>query len=268
MTESPLRFARLSGVDLAYLDEGAGPGIVLVHGLGTSAEIWRLLRGELAQHDRVIAVDLRASGRTRERRRRELTLDVLAGDLQELAAALALSGAVVVGHSLGASVALKWALEGPADISSLVLLGADANLASLGPRMLASAAAIEELGLARWLDERWSQNPPFSAASLERIPNEYASYRELVLANDPGDYVRTCRAIAAAEDLSGRLAEVEQRAIVVAGAEDDRTLPEHCRELARLLPHARLVELPGVGHTIPLEAPYETLEAVLSVLPG
>jgi pimeloyl-ACP methyl ester carboxylesterase len=266
MTQSPLRYAGLSGLDLAYLEDGAGPEIVLVHGLGTSAEIWQLVHGELAQHAHVVAVDLRGAGRTRERQRHELTLRVLAEDLHEFGRMLGLSSAVVVGHSLGASVALKWAIERPEEVSGLVLLGADPNLGSLAPRMLASTGAIEEIGLRRWVDECWSKNPPFSAASLERGPEQLVAYRELVLANSPDDYVRTCRAIAAAEDLTRRLGEVEQPVVVLGGVADDRTPLERSRELADLLPNARLVELPAVGHTIPFEAPDATIEAVLSLL--
>jgi pimeloyl-ACP methyl ester carboxylesterase len=265
VTESPPRLAALSEVDLAYRDEGEGPCVVLIHGLGMSGEMWRPVRSELARSRRVVAVDLRAAGATRERRRRELGLGLWAADLRELADSLGLDGVVLVGHSLGAGVALAWALERPDDVLGLVLAGAEAGLSSLAPRMLASAAAVEELGLAGWVDERWSQNPPFSAASVARDPAALAFYRELLLANDAGDYARTCRAIAAAEDLTARVGEIGVPSVVVVGEEDDRTLPEHGRELARLLPRARLVALPGVGHTIPLEAPAAVVDAVLSL---
>jgi pimeloyl-ACP methyl ester carboxylesterase len=267
VTESPRATARLDGLDVAYVDEGAGaPAVVLVHGLGTSAEVWRLVRPELARHARVVSVDLRGAGRTVERVRAELTLPRWAADLRELAEVLQLGRAVVAGHSLGASVALEWALERPDDVAGLALLGADANLSSLAPRMIANADAIDELGLPRWVDERWVHNPPFSAASLQRSPELLGFYRELVLANDAREYARVCRAIAAAEDLTGRLRELRQPAVVLAGAEDDRTLPDAGRELARAIPDARLVELPGIGHTIPLESPRETVEAILDLL--
>ena len=66
--------------------------------------------------------------------------------------------------------------------------------------------------------------------------------------------------------LSGRLGEVGHPVLVVVGGLDDRTLPEHGRELARALPNARLVEFPDAGHSIPLEAPEETAEAIAAFL--
>jgi pimeloyl-ACP methyl ester carboxylesterase len=84
----------------------------------------------------------------------------------------------------------------------------------------------------------------------------------MLLANDDGNYIRTCVAIATSEDLTDQLGDVMQPALVILGGDDDRTLPEHGRELARRLGRGALVELPGVGHTLPLEAPAEIAAAV------
>jgi len=132
--------------------------------------------------------------------------------------------------------------------------------------MLAAAERIESAGLQTWVDEFWSKNPPFSHASLRRDPSILDEYRTRLLENDTIDYVRQCRAIASAESLAGRLGEVEQPALVVVGADDDRTLPEHGRQLANAMPRARLVELADVGHTMPLEAPDETAKAITDFL--
>ena len=150
-----------------------------------------------------------------------------------------------MGHSLGASIALKIALERPDDVAGLVLIGPDPNLSNLAPRMLAAADRIETMGLEAWVDEHWSQNPPFSDSSLERDPSVLEEYRALLLENDPDDYVRQCRAIAAAESLAGRLGDVTCPALVIIGGSDDRTLPEHGRGLAEELANARVVELPA-----------------------
>jgi len=56
--------------------------------------------------------------------------------------------------------------------------------------------------------------------------------------------------------------------LVLIGGSDDRTLPEHGRALAHEIPGACVVELPDVGHTIPLEAPAETARAVETLVPG
>ena len=245
---------------------GEGVPVVLLHGLGLSGALWNRVRDAFGPGYQLIVPDLRAAGDTREIEHEELSLERWADDLVGLFAALGVERPVIVGHSLGASIALKVALEHPEHVRALVLIGADATLSNLAPRMLASAERIETMGIETWVAEYWSQNPPFSSESLERAPEILAEYRDLVLANDPADYVRQCRAIAVAEDLSGRLGEITQPALVLIGAKDDRTLPEQGRALAEQLGDARVTELPNVGHTLPLEAPDAVATAVRTFL--
>lgn len=245
---------------------GEGMPVVLIHGLGLSGALWNRVRDCFRPGYQLIVPDLRAAGDTREIEHAELSLGLWADDLVGLLAALGVERPVLVGHSLGASIALKVALEHPNDVRALALIGADATLSNLAPRMLASAERIEGVGLESWVSEHWSKNPPFSAESLDRDPEILGEYRDLVLANDPVDYVRQCRAIAEAEDLSGRLGQVAQPTLVLIGAKDDRTLPEHGRALAERLGDSRVVELPNVGHTLPLEAPAAVAAAVSAFL--
>jgi pimeloyl-ACP methyl ester carboxylesterase/quercetin dioxygenase-like cupin family protein len=250
------------GAELHVEAAGDGRPVVLVHGLGLSGALWNRMRDSFGEGCRLVLVDLRSAGRSRELERRELTLARWAADLGEVVRRLELDRPVLVGHSLGASIVIKYALERPDEAGPLVLIGAEADLSELAPRMLAAAERIESIGLPTWVDEFWSKNPPFSQSSLRRDPSILDEYRAQLLENDTIDYVRQCRAIASAESVAGRLGEVEQPVLVVVGADDDRTLPEHGRQLANAIPRARLVELADVGHTMPLEAPDETAKAI------
>jgi pimeloyl-ACP methyl ester carboxylesterase/quercetin dioxygenase-like cupin family protein len=245
---------------------GEGRPIVLIHGLGLSGALWNRMRAAFGPGYQLVTFDLRGAGTTRELRPEELSLARWADDLGALLGALGISRPVLVGHSLGASVALKYALERPDDVRALVLIGADPNLSNLAPRMLTAVERIEGLGIEAWVEDYWSQNPPFSASSLARDPSMLDEYRALLLENDAADYVRQCRAIASAESLADRLGQVSQPALVLVGGSDDRTLPEHGRRLASELEDAAVVELHDVGHTVPLEAPEETAAAVRAFL--
>lgn len=249
-------------LDVCYESIGAGVPVVLVHGLGGARVLWSAVRDSFGSGFRVVLLDLRGAGGTREIAEEELSLETWARDLARFLEALEIKQPVLVGHSLGASVALKYALEYPDDVRALVLMGADASLSHLAPRMLAAVELIQRVGLETWVGEHWSKNPPFAAGSIERAPEMLELYRDMLLANRQNDYIRTCRAIADAEDLAGRLGDVHQPTLVIVGGSDDRTLPEHGRELAARMPDAGFVELPDVGHSLPLEAPGAIAEAV------
>lgn len=245
---------------------GEGTPVVLIHGLGASSALWSRVRdGILAEHQ-VVLFDLRGAGQTHELERRELSLATWASDLAGLLDALEIERPVLVGHSLGASIALRYALSQPNGARALVLIAADASLSHLAPRMLTAAELINRIGLADWVAGRWSENPPFSASSLDREPELLDEYRAMLLENDQADYVRQCLAVAHAEDLAGRLGEIQLPALVLVGGRDDRTLPEHGRQLAALLPHGEMIEVPDAGHTLPLEASAEVVGAVRMVL--
>ena len=256
----------IDSLDIHVEVVGGGIPVVLIHGLGCSGAIWRRVRDSLGPGYRIVMFDLRGAGRTHELERKVLSLEQWAADLGALLSALEIERPVLVGHSLGASIALKYALEQPGNVRALVLIGVDGKLSNLAPRMLASAERIEAMGMEAWVAEYWSANPPFSSESLQRAPEILEEYRSLLLQNDAADYVRQCRAIAAAETLEGRLGEVTHPALVVVGGSDDRTLPEHGRALASRMANARVVELADVGHTAPLEAPAEVASELRAFL--
>jgi pimeloyl-ACP methyl ester carboxylesterase len=253
----------VNGCEVSYEVTGAGPPVILIHGLGGSKRLWSRVGSDLAESFSVVTYDLRGSGDTSESRPgEELSLAVWAEDLAGLVDRLGIERPTLVGHSLGASIALKYTLSHPADVSALVLMGADPELSRLAPRMEKVVELIGRVGMAEWVAEHWSKNTPFAAESLARTPEILDEYRAMVLGNEPGAYTRTCLAIARTESLTGQLSQVVRPALVISGTADDRTLPEAGRELAAALADASYVELEGVGHTMPLEAPAEVGTAI------
>lgn len=241
------------------------PPLVFIHGLGTSSRIWAELGRRLPGWNSLF-YDLRGAGATSELSRRELSISTWTADLRELLVTMDVPSPVLLGHSLGASIALSYALSYPDDVAALVLIGADPHLAQLAPRMQRSIELIGSHGFESWVNDHWILNPPFSQQSLATAPEILDLYREILLGNDPNDYVRTCTAIATAADLTEALTGIAQPTLVISGDADDRTPIEQSRWLTERMPDARLVELPGVGHTPPLEAPDAVAVAVRNFL--
>src|SRR5256712_9227495 len=116
------RVVQVDGLDLRYLVEGRAPAVVLVHGLGGFAESWRhTLRG-LAARTTVYALDLPGFGASAKPRTR-YRLPYFAGALHGFMEALGIQGASLVGHSLGAAVAVTYAVTHPARVDRFALAG-------------------------------------------------------------------------------------------------------------------------------------------------
>lgn len=104
--------AAADGVPLAYDVTGAGPNLVLVHGITESAASWAPLVGPLAEAHRVVTVDLRGHGASG--RGGPYDLGTMAADLRQVVeAAGAGDDAVLVGHSLGGAVVSAYASTFP-----------------------------------------------------------------------------------------------------------------------------------------------------------
>ena len=116
--------ADIAGSTLHYLDYGdAGPdGLVfmLVHGLGGRWQHWTENIPELAEHGRVIAVDLPGFGRSQPPQG-GYSLDVFADAVAELVRQLDLPRVVFVGHSLGGPLAVRFAHRHPDLVAAIVL---------------------------------------------------------------------------------------------------------------------------------------------------
>lgn len=125
------------GVTLHYQQlgqqSGAGPDLVLIHGLGANLAFWYLgIAAKLAENYRVIIYDLRGHGES-SMPPAGYTLPDMAQDLQHLLQYLGVKRAHLVGHSFGARVALCYTMLHPQQVETLTL--ADAQFTCLQPRI-------------------------------------------------------------------------------------------------------------------------------------
>ena len=96
-----------------------GDWIMLLHGLFGSGDNLNTLAKSLAEHNRVVLVDLRNHGRSPHSE--VMTLALMADDIARLQDHLAIESSVVLGHSLGGKVAMQLALSDAARVSKLIV---------------------------------------------------------------------------------------------------------------------------------------------------
>ena len=118
----PIKTVMVHDQRMAYLDEGQGPPVILLHGFGGSMWQWEYQQTALSAHFRVITPDLVGSGLSDKpdiEYRPDQLLEFLVGFMD----ALQIPQASVVGNSMGAGLAIGLALDHPKRVSQLVLIG-------------------------------------------------------------------------------------------------------------------------------------------------
>jgi hypothetical protein len=115
--------------------------------------------------------------------------------------------------------------------------------------------AVADTVIGRW----------FTPAFVTRRPDQVAGIKSLLLAAPAEGYAATCEALAAM-DLRDDLARITASTLVIAGAEDQATPPEHAEEIARRIRGAELVVLPDAAHLANIEQPDAVTHRILGHL--
>jgi 3-oxoadipate enol-lactonase len=245
--------ARVGDIRMHYEEAGAGPPLVLVHGLGACADDWEFQIPFFARSYRVIVPELRGFGRT-ERGQGALSIARFADDLWNLLGQLGVRQAVLIGHSMGGAVSMQLALDHPGFVTHLVLAN---SVPTFQPRSLRQRFEIYyRLLVMRLLGPR--QLAQISAVRMYPEPDQQA-LRERVIArsryNTTANYTAALQALTRWSVLD-RLRELTMPSIVLA-SEHDYYSREDSVGFAHELPRGRFHSFAGRHHGLPLEAPEE-----------
>ena len=118
----PGRLIDVDGYRVHYVEQGAGPAIVLVHGFGGQTANYAQLMPLLATDHRVIAVDLKGYGYSERNARAGLSATDQVTMLRQLLDRLGITRAVFVGHSMGGGIVQRFAATYPDAVEALVLM--------------------------------------------------------------------------------------------------------------------------------------------------
>jgi pimeloyl-ACP methyl ester carboxylesterase len=242
---------------VAVEEEGEGPAIVCVHGLGGSSNTYTPLMPAMARH-RVIRVDLPGSGRS-QRAEGALSIERYVDTLLGICTRLNVTRAHWVGHSMGTIVCQHIAASQPKMVASVALFGpliAPADAARTA--MTARAAKAREGPASMHEITQALLNAAISADTRQRLPLAVAYVRESLMRQDGEAYARSCEALAGAQ--AAAVDRIEAPVLLVTGDEDGVAPPQAVRTMAEKLHGARstrVVVLPRCGHWTPIERPEE-----------
>ena len=111
--------------EISYLDIGAGPVALFVHGIASNAYLWRHVIGAVAAQRRCIAVDLPLHGQSPVTAEQDLSLAALAAGVEDFCAALGLTGINLVANDTGGAIAQIFAARQPGRLATFTLTNCD-----------------------------------------------------------------------------------------------------------------------------------------------
>jgi pimeloyl-ACP methyl ester carboxylesterase len=257
------------------LGPDTAPTIVMAHGYVLSQHFWHYQRRDLPPDFRVVAYDQRGHAASAEAVDGDYSLHALADDLAAVVTATVPVGspAVLVGHSMGGMAVMALADRYPElvrdRVAGVVLVSTGASHILRGTALSLGVAALG--GLEQALAIRALGAPGAFVSDLSFLatrgiglsrhasPAQVAFVEHLAIAC-PNPVRAALAQTLATVDLRHALRVLSCPALVMVGDRDRMTPLHQSRALADALPDARLVEVPGVGHSLPLEA-HETVTA-------
>jgi pimeloyl-ACP methyl ester carboxylesterase len=253
-----IKFADVGGINTRFICEGEGPPLVLIHGIGHSADVFYRNIDALARDYFVIAPDLPGHGFTER-------MDLAGGapqplfvrQLELLLDELGIGTYSVLGSSFGGLLACLMALSRPARVSNLIVVGsggafhaADEQRRTLQKVLINASGAMSEPTIASCRSRLASICHDPNAVAEEILLTQLTSY-------SLGDRFEAFKAAVMgyldsldSEDcrVYGRLEAIKSRTMIITGKQDSRASVESHVQAKERISGAELVLLDGCGH--------------------
>lgn len=234
----------INGISVHYAVWGDGSPLILLHGGLGNIEYFGGQIAELAKQYRVIAMDSRGHGQS-TRNADPYSYGLMAKDVIGLMDHLKIDKASIVGWSDGGIIGLDIAMNHPDRLDRLFAFGANTNVAGLKPNVDKDPTFSKYIEVAGKDYERLSKTP--------KDYNDFVGAISQMWATQP-DYKPE------------QLAKITASVAIADGEHDEAIRQEHNVEMAKAIPGAKLVILPGVSHFAMLQDPKLFTQAVLEFL--
>ncbi len=271
--------AKVDSIELYYEVHGGGDPLVLIMGLGAPSAAWLFQVPEFSKHYRTIVFDNRGVGRS-SKPPGPYTTAQMADDTNGLLDALGVARAHVVGVSMGGMIAQELALRHPQRVGGLVLACTYAEpnpdverhreslLAQFGGRVGPSGQieidpqAIDPMQFFQALLPL-SFNPEFIERELPKLIDVFSSALQYGFSMEG---ILGQVAAVQTHRTTDRLHRIQSPTLVITGDADRLVPPASSEILARHIPNARLVKVPGGSHGFNFETPDVFNREVLAFL--
>ncbi len=223
--------------------------LVFIHGSGGNSSVWSAQYSKLHKKFNIAALNLPGHGKSSGHGEQDIPAYVLW--LKEMLDVFKLERPILIGHSLGAAIALSFAAKYPRDLSGVVTAGGGLTM-PVNPDMLEGFRTQPALVL--------DMMCKFSLARENR-PVFYDALRAS-LGEANVDVVAGDMLACSKYDLTGELPNITVPVLSICGAEDKMTPPSFSEQIAAGIDGATLVIVEGAGHMVMMEKPAAFNDAV------
>ncbi len=249
------------GKKLSVEKQGAGDPVVLLHGLGSSANVWEPQVRALADRFTLLRYDLEGAGRSPYAG--TLSIASWVDDLAAILDANKIAKARFVGHSLGTLILQHFAVKHPGRIEKLVFIGVnrappEARRAAIKERV----AKVRSEGIDGIADGIVKGG--VSPHTFANKPEVIAFVRELLTRQPVEGYARSCEAMGAS--VAADVTRIMCPVLVIAGRDDAVSPVANAEGLVAEVPTAKLKIIEQCGHWHPIEQPAEVTKALAEFL--
>jgi pimeloyl-ACP methyl ester carboxylesterase len=255
-----LQFRIVHGYRRAFRVAGAGPPLVLLHGIGDSSATWESIIPALARNHLVLAPDLLGHGQS-DKPRADYSVAAYANGVRDLLGVLGVPRATLLGHSLGGGVAMQFAYQFPERTERLVLVSSGGAGPELNVilRLQALPGAQALLHLLRLPTARWQMGLVVAALRVLNTPLGQDAQDLLRIVDALPDataraaFTRSLRSVV---DWRGQMITMLDRCyltqgmptLLIWGSRDAVVPVEHAYRAHAAMPASQLEIFPGAGH--------------------
>jgi 3-oxoadipate enol-lactonase len=249
----------VGNIQLAYIEEGQGETIVLLHGFCGSKDYWKELIPLLSKNFKVLAIDLRGHGDS-EAGEASFEIEDLAKDVNDFLEQKSINSIHLIGHSMGGYVALAFAELFPSKLASYSLFHStaypDSDEAKHGRNK--AIETIEKEGMVSFIDGLIPKL--FSDEFLERHPNVVENIKKIGYETSPAGAIYALKAMRNRPDRHSVLKNSHTPVLLIAGRNDKVISVE--RTLSVTASHVTTTILEHSGHMGMLEEPNQAAEII------
>ncbi len=263
------RFIEAAGLTWHIQQMGSGPAALLLHGTAAATHSWERIMPMLAERFAITAPDLPGHGFTKSIPSSEMSLDGIGAKLAALLKTLAVKPDLVIGHSAGAAIAARLALDGSIAPRLIISLNG-----ALMPFPGAAGQLFPAMAKLLFLNPLTPQIFAWRARDIKAVERVIAStgshlpldglalYHRLFRASG---HVGAALAMMANWDLASlakRLPDLPCPLVLLVGGNDRAVSPDQAFRLAKIIPGAKAELLRGLGHLMHEEEPRRVADVI------